>query len=54
MKEWNKPELLSLNVSSTYGGGFGMPADGVEYQVGNDILIGGSGPALEYPVNNPV
>ena len=53
MKEWSKPELLSLNVSSTNGGGYGLPADGVEYQVGDQLLIGGSGPALDYPVNNP-
>lgn len=50
MKTWSKPELLSLNVQATNGGGYGPPTDGVQYQVGQDILLGTSGPALDYPV----
>lgn len=50
MKEWNKPELVSLNVQLTNAGGYGLPVDGVVYQVGNDLMVGTSGPALDYPV----
>ena len=52
MKAWSKPELLSLNVRLTSGGGYGLPTDGVVYQVGDDIMVGTSGPALNYPVVN--
>jgi hypothetical protein len=50
MKEWNKPELLSLNVQLTNGGGYGPPIDGVFYQVDGEILAGTSGPDLDLPV----
>lgn len=51
MKKWSKPELLSLNVSLTSAGGYGLPIDGVVYQVGeNDQVVGTSGPPLDYPV----
>ncbi len=52
MKEWSKPELVSLNVRATYGGGYGPPTDGVQYQVDGNILLGTSGPLLDLPVVN--
>lgn len=50
MKVWSNPELFSLNVRATSGGGYGPPADGVQYQVDGNILLGTSGPALDLPV----
>lgn len=50
MKEWNKPELMSLNVQSTNAGGLGGDGDGVHYNVYGEDLIGTSGPALNIPV----
>ncbi len=50
MKEWSKPELLSLNVQLTNAGGYGLPIDGVVYQVGENQMVGTSGPPLDYPV----
>jgi hypothetical protein len=52
MKEWRKPEILSLNVRATNGGGYGPPTDGVQFQVNGNILLGTSGPTLDYPVVN--
>lgn len=50
MKEWSKPELLSLNVQLTNAGGYGMPIDGTVYNVDGEILVGTSGPALDHPL----
>ena len=50
MKEWKDPEMWKLNAQSTEAGGRGLPIDGVVYQIGDNQLVGTSGPPLPFPV----
>lgn len=56
MKEWNKPELWSLNAQSTEQGGSGGSADGgwIEDSFGNILLTtSGKKPSGPYKPVNP-
>jgi len=54
MKQWSKPQLNSLSIKYTEAGGLGSGADGVYYQVRNQIVIGTSGQAITDPRFVPI